>query len=349
MIPLIGSIITALAVSVFTFPILIKYSERKRILDIPGHRRIHKRVTPSIGGVAIFIGFLVTVVIWLDFVEWSELRSIIGILFLTFVLGLCDDLVHIKPYIKLLGQVVAGSLVFFLLNVKISSTYGLIGDHQLPGLLTYLVTIFVIVIITNSFNLIDGIDGLAGSFSTVSLVFYGAWFFMLGDLNYAVLCFALTGAIAAFLIFNWEPSKIFMGDTGALLIGMMLSILTINFLNMNEALPPGSPYKFTASVSTALSVIIVPILDTTRIIIIRLSKGVSPMKADKRHIHHYLVRLGLRHQQAVFILLGVHLIYITLALVFSTSGNSFLLPVMLIISIVLSFILDGYFLRKVSQ
>src|SRR5687768_10347264 len=130
MIPIIGAIITALAVSVFIFPILIKYSQRKKILDIPGHRRIHKRVTPSIGGVAIFIGFFVTAVIWLDFVSWPALKSIVGILFLTFILGLCDDLVHIRPYVKLLGQIIAGSLVFFLLNVQIISTYGLFVNIQ---------------------------------------------------------------------------------------------------------------------------------------------------------------------------------------------------------------------------
>jgi UDP-GlcNAc:undecaprenyl-phosphate/decaprenyl-phosphate GlcNAc-1-phosphate transferase len=348
MIPIIGAIITALAVSTFTFPILIKYSQRKKILDIPGHRRIHKRVTPSIGGVAIFVGFFITVVMWLDFIGWAELKSIIGILFLTFILGLCDDLVHIKPYVKLVGQVVAGSLVFFLLHVQIKSTYGLFSDIEFNTLTSYLITVFTIVIITNSFNLIDGIDGLAGAFSAICLIFFGTWFYLLGQTNYAVLCFSLTGAVIAFLVFNWEPSKIFMGDTGALLIGMMLSILTIRFLNTNEALPANSHYKFTASVATALAIIIIPVLDTSRIIIIRLSKGVSPMKADKRHIHHYLVRLGLRHQQAVFILLGIHLLYIALVLVFSNSGNAFLLPIMLILSVVLSFLLDGYFLKRIS-
>jgi UDP-GlcNAc:undecaprenyl-phosphate/decaprenyl-phosphate GlcNAc-1-phosphate transferase len=298
--------------------------------------------------VAIFAGFVVTIIIWLDFVNWPELKSIIGILFITFVLGLCDDLVHIKPHVKLLGQIIAGSLVFLLLNIRITSTYGILGDYHFPYLVSYLATVFSIVIITNSFNLIDGIDGLAGTFSAICLTFYGTWFYLLSDLNYAILCFALVGAVIAFLIFNWEPSKIFMGDTGALLVGMMLSILTIRFINVNEELPPGYIYKFNASIATGLAIIIIPIIDTVRIIIIRVSKGVSPLKADKRHIHHYLVRLGLRHQQAVFILAGIHIGYLVLITIFSKASNSFLLPAIIIISIALSFILDGYLLKKVG-
>jgi UDP-GlcNAc:undecaprenyl-phosphate/decaprenyl-phosphate GlcNAc-1-phosphate transferase len=182
----------------------------------------------------------------------------------------------------------------------------------------YFVTIFTIIILTNSFNLIDGIDGLAGAFATVALSFFGGWFFLIGDLNYSILCFSLGGAIGAFLIFNWEPSRILMGDTGALLIGMMLSITVIAFINRNVTLPEGSAYKFNAPIAVAICVMIISIVDTVRVIVIRISKGISPLVADKRHIHHALVRIGLRHKQCVLLLAGIHLIFIAATLLFRT-------------------------------
>jgi len=329
MINLIGSIITALAVSVFIFPILIKYSRKNGIWDEPSHRRINKRVIPSIGGVAIFFGFFTSTLIWIDVVSWSDFKVILGVLFISFILGLCDDLVHIKPSIKLLGQAIGGSLAFFLIDVQLTSFYGLI-DGSFNPLVSYFVTVFTIIILTNSFNLIDGIDGLAGTFASVALLFFGIWFFLIGDINYSILCFSLVGAILAFLIFNWEPSRIIMGDTGALLIGMMLSITTINFINRNFHLPANSSYKFSAPIAVSICILIVSIIDTVRIIIVRVSKGVSPLVADKRHIHHMLVRIGLKHQQCALLLAGIHLLFIAAAVVFqATPELPFLIGILL--------------------
>lgn len=284
----------------------------------------------------------------MDFLAWPELKSIIGILFLTFFLGLCDDLVHVKPYVKLLGQTIAGSLVFFLLDIKLDSSYGILGDFKIPALPSYFLTVFVIIIITNSFNLIDGIDGLAGAFSITCLIFYGIWFYLTGDSQFALLCFSLSGAVIAFLIFNWEPSKIFMGDTGALLIGMMLSILTIHFIQANVILPSESPFKFQSTISTALAVIILPVVDTLRIIIIRLYNGVSPLSADKRHIHHCMIRLGLSHQQSVLILVGLHLLFITLVILFKDASDKLLLAFVSALSVSLCLMLNRFMLKKIS-
>jgi UDP-GlcNAc:undecaprenyl-phosphate/decaprenyl-phosphate GlcNAc-1-phosphate transferase len=315
MISIVGSAITAFVVSVFIFPILIKYSHKKKIWDEPSHRRINKRVIPSIGGVAIFFGFATSTLIWVDVLKWHDFKVILGILFITFILGLCDDLVHIKPSVKLLGQTIAGSLAFFLLDIRLSSFYGLM-DGSFNPLVSYFITIFTIIILTNSFNLIDGIDGLAGTFASVALLFFGSWFLLVGDVNYSILCFSLAGAIVAFLIFNWEPSRILMGDTGALLIGMMLSITVIGFINRNSSLPSDADYKFNAPIAVSICVMIISIVDTVRVIIIRVSKGMSPLVADKRHIHHALVRVGLRHKQCVLLLAGIHLTFIAAALVF---------------------------------
>jgi UDP-GlcNAc:undecaprenyl-phosphate GlcNAc-1-phosphate transferase len=345
---IVGTILTAFTVSVLIFPILIKYSQKKNIQDVPGYRRIHTRITPSIGGVAIFLGFLTSTIIWIELITWGDLKIIVGILFISFLLGLCDDLVHIKPVVKIVGQALAGSLAFFLLNIRITSSYGLFGNSHLPYFVSYFLTVFSIIIIINSFNLIDGIDGLAGSFSAICLAFYGTWFFLINDLNYSILCFALMGSIAAFLIFNWEPSKIFMGDTGTLLIGAMLALLTIRFMNINFEMTSAEKFKFGPSISTAICIIILPLIDTTRIIIIRLSRGISPLTADKRHIHHYLVRLGLQHKQAVLLLIVVQLFFLILAICFNKYTDYYLLPTIIIFSIFLCFVLDRFMLKKVS-
>jgi UDP-GlcNAc:undecaprenyl-phosphate GlcNAc-1-phosphate transferase len=309
MINIVGALITSLAVSVFIFPILIKYSHKKKIWDELSHRRIHKRLTPSIGGVAIFFGFVTAVFVWED-LHWPELKGVLGMLFIIFLLGLCDDLVHIKPIVKIAGQAVAAGLAFFLLNIKIASFYGIFSEATLNPWISFGITLFIIIIITNSFNLIDGIDGLAGTFSAVCLSVFGFWFYMAGDIHYSTICFCLVGSVIGFLIFNWEPSKIFMGDTGALLIGMMLSVLAIRFIDVNYNLPTESPVRFSSSIFTAICFLIVPMLDTSRIIVIRLSKGISPLKPDKRHVHHSLVRIGLSHQAAVGILAAIQLLFV---------------------------------------
>jgi UDP-GlcNAc:undecaprenyl-phosphate/decaprenyl-phosphate GlcNAc-1-phosphate transferase len=310
MIRIVGCLITSLTVSSFIFPILIKYSKRKRIFDEPGKRRIHKRLTPSIGGVAIFLGFFTSCVVWGDLIAWDQLKTLLGILSISFVLGLSDDLVHLKPIVKILGQLIAGSLAFFLVDIKIHSFSGFMIEGELDLWASYALTIMTMIIITNAYNLIDGIDGLAGAVAALITAFLGSWFYLTGDLNFALICFCILGSILSFLIFNWEPSKIFMGDTGALVIGMLISIITIRFIDLNYGLPFSSDFKFHATVPTAISLLCIPLLDTARIIIIRLSKGISPLKADKRHIHHALVRLGLTHASSTFLLLAYNIIVI---------------------------------------
>ncbi|MBT1704567.1 MraY family glycosyltransferase [Chryseosolibacter indicus] len=277
------------------------------------------------------------------------MKIILAVLSITFVLGLFDDLVQIKPLVKILGQALAGSVAFFLLDIKLSSFYGLFGNIHFNDWISYPLTIFTIIILTNAFNLIDGIDGLAGSFSVVCLIFFGTWFYVVGETYLSIICFAMVGAIIGFLIFNWQPSQIFMGDTGALLIGMMISIAAIKFININYDLPLNSIVRFEASVSTAISVIIIPVVDTIRIIIIRLSLGVSPLTPDKRHIHHSLLRIGLSHQEAVLLLTSIHLFFISGALMMKSISELTVLFFVVALSLTLSFLLHFFLIKQLRQ
>jgi UDP-GlcNAc:undecaprenyl-phosphate/decaprenyl-phosphate GlcNAc-1-phosphate transferase len=237
-------------------------------------------------------------------------------------------------------------LLTFLSDLQLSSLYGLFGIYELPQVVSYLLTIFTIIAITNSFNLIDGLDGLAATIASVGLFCFGVWFFLIDDFIFATICFTMLGAIFAFLIFNWEPSEVFMGDTGALVIGMTLAILAIHFINTNYALPPDAPYKFNASIATAACFIMIPLVDTSRIIILRLLKRQSPFKPDKSHIHHAIMRLGKSHSQTTLILGAAQICYAIIAIVFNDSSEAVLLTGIILMSMFLSVFLDRLILKK---
>ncbi len=297
------------------------------------------------GGVGIFLGFCVAGFIWLELLSSRDFKFIFASLFVIFFIGMRDDLVPMKPALKLFGQVMAITIAVVFLDLRFDSLHGLFGIHEIPVPVSYAVTIFTMIIITNSFNLIDGIDGLAGTISGISLLTLGTWFLLAGDENYTILAHAMLGSIVAFLIYNWHPSEVFMGDTGALVIGMMLSILTVHLLNFNNQLADHASYRLDAPLASALSFIYIPLLDTSRIIIIRLSKGKSPMTPDKSHIHHTMVRLGLTHRQTCIAMGGVQLLLTGGIILLNSWGDLVLVPTIILISILFSFSLD-YFIRK---
>jgi UDP-N-acetylmuramyl pentapeptide phosphotransferase/UDP-N-acetylglucosamine-1-phosphate transferase len=344
----LAAAITSFVIAFLIVPVIIKYSLRKKLVDIPGRRKIHKRDTPSMGGIAIFLGFFISSLIWIDIQSWGNIKFILVALFVIFFIGVRDDLVPLRAMIKLMGQLMAASLLIFLFDLRIKSFYGLFGVHELPDIVSYAMTYFTIIVITNSFNLIDGLDGLAGTIAILALTGFGTWFFLINDSIFSILSFSMVGAIFAFLIFNWEPSEVFMGDTGALVIGMMLAILTIRFIDLNYNLSEYSPYKFNASVATASCFIIIPLVDTLRIVILRLLKGQSPFKPDKSHVHHAIMRLGMTHGRTTMILGAAQILYIVLALIFRDFSERYVLTGVIVLSFILSVTLDRMILGRLS-
>ncbi len=336
----LAAAITSFVICFLVIPVIIKYSLEKNLVDIPGRRKIHKKITPSMGGIAIFLGFFIASLIWVDITQWKEIRIIMIALFIVFFIGVRDDLVPLRPFMKLLGQLLAGSLLIILFDLRLKSFYGLLGIYDIPLIVSYGITLFTIVVITNSFNLIDGLDGLAGTIACISLLAFGISFFLAGDIIFAILSFCMLGAVIAFLFFNWEPSKVFMGDTGALVIGMMLSINAIHFIELHYNLPMDHPYKFKACISAAVCFIIIPLADTLRIFIIRITRKQSPFTPDKSHIHHNIMRLGFSHSKSTVLLGIVQTGFVTTALFTKGLNDNYLLLGILIICITLSVILD---------
>ncbi len=339
--------VTAFLVSFITLPVIIKYSLAKNLGDVPGGRKIHKKITPSLGGIAIFCGFAIASVIWLDSNQWATMRYVLAGLFIVFLLGVRDDIVPLRALHKLYGQIVA-VIILMGSSIQINSLHGFLGINELPVIVSYILTIFTIIVITNSFNLIDGLDGLAGSIGLVALAAFGIWFFLADDLVFSFFCFAMAGGILAFLIFNWEPSEIFMGDTGAMVIGVLLAVLTIHFMNVNTSLPAYHAVKFTATIAPAICFIIIPLSDTLRIFILRVLKGQSPFAPDKSHIHHTIMRLGMTHSKTTAILTSVHLLFIIMIILFRNLSEIYALTGVILLALVLTFMLDRLILRKLS-
>jgi UDP-N-acetylmuramyl pentapeptide phosphotransferase/UDP-N-acetylglucosamine-1-phosphate transferase len=346
----LAAAVTSFVICFLIIPVIIKYSLEKNMVDIPGRRKIHKKITPSMGGIAIFLGFFIASLIWIDMTQWKDIRLILIALFVIFFIGVRDDLVPLRPYMKLLGQIMAGSLLFLLFDLRLKSFYGLLGFYDnMPMLVSYVITIFTIIVITNSFNLIDGLDGLAGTIATIALLAFGVSFFLAGDMIFAVLSFSMLGAIVAFLFFNWEPSEIFMGDTGALVIGMTLAILAIHFIDLQYNLPADHPFRFNARIAGAISFIIIPLADTLRIFILRLTRKQSPFTPDKSHIHHNIMRLGYSHGKSTLLLGSIQIIFIAFAIFAKGFNDNYIILTIILLCILLSIVLDRIIQNRVMK
>ncbi len=277
---------------------IVRVARAKNLVAKPNGRTCHNGVVPHLGGIAIFASLIISTSLFVKDGFSNEFQFIIPATLIIFFNGLEDDIVSIKPRTKLFWQIVASLLVVILADVRISTFHGILGIGELPLVVSYLFTLLVFVALINAFNLIDGIDGLASGLGIqISLVF-GFWLAFLQRYDYAVLAFALAGGLIPFYLSNvfGKKYKLFMGDTGSLLIGLVFSILSVKILCCE--LPTDSLLFANALPMLVVSVMIIPIADTIRVFAFRIARGRSPFHADNHHFHHYLLRLGMSHWQA---------------------------------------------------
>jgi len=289
------------------------------------------------GGVAIFLGAGISLLMCLSFEEWISLRFFFVSIGIMFIIGLRDDILALTPQQKLYSQFLPVFILVFLGQTILSETYGLSGDFTPPGWASIIITVIVIIVLSNAYNLIDGLDGLAGTIGLIVLGFYGTWFSMIGNSALAYVAFCFSGSVLAFLFFNWQPSKIFMGDTGALMIGLLISYMTILFIKTNYQLPDENPYKFGASVATAICVIIVPVFDTLRVIILRLRKFQSPFRADRNHIHHQFLNLGFSHAKSVLAISLISIFFLAIAVLLRKEDDFLILSIVLVVCLIINY------------
>ena len=293
---IIGTVI-AFILGLFIVPLIIGYSEKKGLVDVPDERKIHSHPVPRLGGVSIWICTVLSffALIILSYYPHRSLLS--GLLLgssLMFLLGLVDDVYALAAKFKFVIQLTIASIVYFL-GVKVTSLFvPFVGMVDIHPVLSYLGTVAWIVGISNAVNFIDGVDGLAGSVITISSVTLGLISIALvpSDVVISLVAFILAGSMLGFLTYNFHPAKIFMGDSGALFAGFLLATLSVMYQMKSNDITMYVP----------LLVLAVPILDITFSSIRRILKGTSPFVADAEHIHHKLLKLGLSQNKAVLIL-----------------------------------------------
>jgi len=283
-------------------PQTLKIFKGKNLFDKPGGRKLHKSKTPSMGGVGIFFGFILLAITVVTDASFKGVNYLWCSMLILFFMGLRDDLIPLKSVNKFAVQILTASLVVGMTDLEITSLYTMgkgVFTEQFPQWFSFFFSVFFIVAFTNAFNMIDGIDGLAGTLAALLLSVFTLWFLLNNYWMDAFLTVCMLGAVCGFLYYNWCPAKIFMGDTGSLVVGFFCSLTMILFLNKNEMLEMGSPFKISNAVGLIAAIFVYPIFDVMRIFSIRLKAKRSPFSPDKLHVHLLLSRLGLGHPQIV--------------------------------------------------
>ena len=296
------SFFSAFVVTLIVIPPLISFINKYRLFDKPNARKEHTMPIPTMGGFAIVAGMLMALILWFPFIANAPTISFFFSVVVLLALGILDDLKDLSAKYKFVVQT-AVALLIAISGIRITSFEGFLGIYELPLYAQYTFTVLAIVGITNAFNLIDGIDGLAGGLGFMSLLVLGLFLTANGDANTALIAFALAGGILAFLYFNLNPAKIFMGDTGSLVLGFAISVLCIRLMQVNA--DAAQPVLAHAPVFV-LAVVLIPVFDTLRVFITRTIKGGSPFVADKTHIHHLLTNQGFSHGYAARVICFMH-------------------------------------------
>lgn len=321
---LTGSV--AFVIAFIAIPAIIRVADEKGLFDVPDARKLHTKPIASLGGVGVFIGFFLSLLLTISLQHNPEFQYFYAAAVLVFFLGIKDDILILSASKKLLGQIGAAAILIHLAGIRIESMHGFLGVHALPDFISYPLTYFTVIVIVNAFNLIDGIDGLAGSLGILTTAVFGFYFSMAHVPAYALLSFAFTGALCAFLVYNYNPAKIFMGDSGSLLLGLVNAILVIKFIRVADSV--NGSFPITSSVAIGFSILLVPLFDTLRVFGVRIANRRSPFSADRNHIHHLLLDRGFSHKQVTLICLGMNASFIALAYTGRSLGSTVLLCVM---------------------
>lgn len=291
------SLITSFFITYLAIPKVIFFAEKLRLFDEAGIRASHKGSVPIFGGIAIFSGIIFSLLFWADV---ENIQFILVSILIVFFVGIVDDLLMLSPFKKIVGQIIATLVIIFLGDLQIESMHGVLGLYDLPIWISTLFTVFVVIVITNGFNLIDGVDGLAGGIGVIASFSFGIINLLMGKIDMSIIAFTLMGSLLGFLKYNLYPAKIFMGDTGSLVVGLILSILAINSIRYGLVidtimLPNKGPLL-------AISILAIPLFDSLRVFIARIMKGRHPLSAGRGHIHHALLGLGFGHKETSLIL-----------------------------------------------
>lgn len=337
-----------LVAAIFNFyaiPVIIRIAQVKKLYDVPDKRKKHVQQVPTLGGLGIYAAIATVSLTFINTCglngseatnSLTSLPPIIAGFTIIFFIGMKDDMLNIAAWEKLTAQVIALFVLIVVGDVRLDGMQGMFSIGEISYLESILLSLFAGIVIINAFNLIDGIDGLAASLAMLGSFVFGIYFLFAFEWEYAVLAFIILGAIFPFFLYNafGTTNKIFMGDTGSLILGFAMTVLVFRFNEMN-GMPEVQPH-FSGGPAFSFSVIIIPMFDTLRVFVIRILRGSSPFKADRRHIHHILLDLGYTHLQSTIILILINIGFIAFAYFFNFLGNSNLVYIMIAAASVLS-------------
>lgn len=338
-------------VSKFFFPIIIYLSKTKNIMDVPCSRSMHKKGVPTLGGVGIFLAFILVIIVCGILIDLSKddlvkMLSLIFSVVLLLFLGIKDDLIGLSPTKKIVGQMICSFLVVITTDIRLESFGGILGIGELPYFISVVFSVFFFVFIINAFNLTDGIDGLAASTAIIVSSVLGVLFILRQDYLMASISFILVGSLLSFLKFNLSyTQKIFMGDSGSMFIGFLLAFQSLGALEVGSS--EILDFSFNSGHIIVLAILAFPILDTSRVFFIRLKQGKSPFSADKNHLHHKLLSIGMRHLTATLIVCGINIVVILAVLYIDTLRLNVNIQLLIVLTLVL--IMYYYFPFLIGQ
>jgi UDP-N-acetylmuramyl pentapeptide phosphotransferase/UDP-N-acetylglucosamine-1-phosphate transferase len=290
-------------------------------------RKVHSRSVPTIGGIMLFAGTIIAYSLWfpsggdkelgINYDSYSaleEFKYLVASMFILFFMGVKDDIIGVSPTKKLLIHLVVAAILVLVADIRITSLHGIFKIDAIPYSYSVILSVFTYIVIVNAMNLIDGVDGLAAGIGLIASTTFSIWFYRTGDIPLALLAAGLSGSLLGFLFFNFNPAKIFMGDSGSLIIGVTLFVLAINMIEHDLSTVPAQMRGVSKPV-LAMAILSYPLVDTLRVFLHRTLRGKSPFSADKNHTHHRLMLFGFNHKQVVFTLYTYNLIIIGLTFV----------------------------------
>jgi UDP-N-acetylmuramyl pentapeptide phosphotransferase/UDP-N-acetylglucosamine-1-phosphate transferase len=335
------------AITFISIPSIIQVAKVKHLFDEPDKRKLHKSVVPTLGGLAIFAGITIATFLFCDVAKFPHLQYIFAAMIILFFLGIKDDIIILSATTKFIAQFIAAGIIVWIGDIRLTTFGGVFNIQNIPYEASLVFSILTVVLIINSFNLIDGIDGLAGTISFIVISAYAAWFYNVGESAAQLFTFSLAvmGALLAFLRYNITPAKIFMGDTGSLLMGTIVAVLTIEFINENHTAP--NLHRLHSAPVLAFGIMIIPIYDLLRVFIVRIIRKKSPFHPDKIHVHHKLLGLGMNHLQATSTLAIVNILFIVFIFFFQNYNITLLMIAIIILASSLTILL--WFLLKRKQ
>jgi UDP-GlcNAc:undecaprenyl-phosphate/decaprenyl-phosphate GlcNAc-1-phosphate transferase len=306
-------VLIAFLVVCFAISKIIYIAHKKHLFDEPFEdRKVHLTKTPNLGGVAIIAALIFTISFFLPETGIPNINYLIASVVILFSLGITDDLVGVDPYKKFAAQILVAVLVTVMAKIRVENLHGLFGINSISYFGSVSVSILFIVFLMNAVNLIDGINGLAGSFGLLASIIFSYFFWKLNAIAFLYISLGMCGCLIGFLVYNFTPARIFMGDTGSLFLGFILSVFCIKFINLSQLLDDKSDLSVSA-LPLIFSILVVPVVDTLRVFILRVSKKKSPFDADRNHLHHILLDLELSHLSATAILITANFSFFLLA------------------------------------